>query len=182
MWKTNETNMLFLTTQECKERAIAKGFAPDPTGKQFIRPHSKLNAIRISTEQVNHKSYALARTLVKWLDQSSGALLWITEYGIWPSSENLHLYNRLRKSYGDSSKLDVTPGHFFGSGEEDDLISFLELSLRFGWGGYLFGASTNNYFILSHDGWVAFETVTTLDGPVSDAIKLGVVYKTFEAA
>ena len=29
------------------------------------------------------------------------ALVWITEWGIWGSSENWHLYYKLRQSYGD---------------------------------------------------------------------------------
>ena len=66
-------------------------------------------------------------------------LLWITEWGIWPSSENWHIYYKLRQSYGDGHLLHESPGHFFLNFECEDLASFLQLAMLNGWGGYVLG-------------------------------------------
>ena len=52
-------------------------------------------------------------------------LLWITEWSIWPSSENWHLHYKLRHSYGDLRLLHEAPGHLFLGHESEDLASFL---------------------------------------------------------
>jgi hypothetical protein len=42
--------------------------------------------------------------------------LWISEYGIWPSTENWHLYYALRQKYGDTAdQLDTMPCRRIGS-------------------------------------------------------------------
>ena len=48
---------------------------------------------------------ALARMIVSWFGTFRGCLLYVDEYGIWSSSENDHLYYRLRNSYGDQRLL-----------------------------------------------------------------------------
>jgi hypothetical protein len=83
-------------------------------------------------------------------------LLWITEWGIWPSSENWQIYYRLRQSYGDHRELHDAPGHLFLNFEKDDLASFLQIAMLNGWGGYvLFEADYLNAFF-SHDEYIDF--------------------------
>ena len=60
-------------------------------------------------------------------------LLWITEWSIWPSSENLHLYYRLRHTYGDHRLLHEAPGHLFLEYESEDLATFLQVAMLNGW-------------------------------------------------
>ena len=67
----------------------------------------------------------------------SPALVWITEWGIWGSSENWHLYYKLRRSYGDLRLLHEAPGHLFLGHESEDLTSFLQIAMLNGWGGYI---------------------------------------------
>jgi len=84
-------------------------------------------------------------------------LLWITEWGIWPSSENWHLYYKLRQSYGDQRLLHEAPGHLFQNFETDDLASFLQVAATNGWGGYILPASPyppKAFF--SHDEYIDF--------------------------
>jgi hypothetical protein len=83
-------------------------------------------------------------------------LLWITEFKIWPSSENWNLYYRLRGSYGDTASLYDRPGHVFSSDEVDDLTSFLQLSALFGWGGYLLSEANSVNCFFSHDEFIDF--------------------------
>ena len=84
------------------------------------------------------------------------SLLFITEWGIWPSSENWHLYYKLRQSYGDTRLLQDAPGHLFLGHETEDLASFLQLSMLNGWGGYVLTQAdyVNSFF--SHDEYIDF--------------------------
>jgi hypothetical protein len=83
-------------------------------------------------------------------------LLWITEWGIWPSSENWHLYYRLRESYGDRRLLHDAPGHLFLEHEAEDIASFLQLAMLNGWGGYLIPQINDVRMFFSHDEYIDF--------------------------
>lgn len=81
-------------------------------------------------------------------------VLWITEFGIWPSSENMHLYYALRQWNGDAEVLNAKPVHVFNGREIQNLISFLHVSLDGGWGGYLFTRYADFVVYFSHDGYL----------------------------
>jgi hypothetical protein len=79
------------------------------------------------------------------------------EHDIWPSSENWHLYYRLRQSYGDPRLLHEAPGHLFLDYEAADFVTFLQLAVSFGWGAEILphltaGAGARAF--LSHDEFV----------------------------
>lgn len=83
-------------------------------------------------------------------------LLWITEWGIWPSSENWHLYYRLRQSYLDQRLLDEAPGHLCLEHETEDLASFLQVAMQNGWGGYVLTEADYANAFFSHDEFIDF--------------------------
>jgi hypothetical protein len=83
-------------------------------------------------------------------------LLWVTEWGIWPSSENWHLYYKLRQTYGDQRLLHELPGHLFLEHEEEDLASFLQIAMLNGWGGYVLTHANNVNAFFSHDEYINF--------------------------
>jgi hypothetical protein len=84
------------------------------------------------------------------------SLLWVTEWGIWDSTENAHLYYRLRQSYGDQRLLPAAPGHLFLGYEAEDLSSFLQLCMLNGWGGYLLTEIDYVNVFFSHDEYIDF--------------------------
>lgn len=79
-------------------------------------------------------------------------LLWITGWGVWASSENWHLYYRVRQSYGDLGLLEDVPGHLFLSYEGADLISFLQMGILFGWDMQILPSQGYGYATVSHEG------------------------------
>ena len=83
-------------------------------------------------------------------------LLWITEWGIWESSENWHLYYRLRQSYEDRRLIEEAPAHMFFDYEANDLISFLQIGLASGWDISLLSQDRYSHVFISHDEWVEF--------------------------
>ena len=95
------------------------------------------------------------------LEPRSECLLWVTQFGLWRSSENWHLYYKLRQSYGDIRLLDEAPGHLFLNFEEPDFVSFLQFGILAGWDMWLIpqldcGEPDTARVFVSHDEWVAF--------------------------
>ena len=83
-------------------------------------------------------------------------MLFITEWGIWPSSENWHLYYKLRQTYGDQRLLQETPGLLFLEHEAEDLASFLQIAMLNGWGGYVLTQANYVNAFFSHDEYINF--------------------------
>lgn len=87
-------------------------------------------------------------------------LLWVKEFGIFKSSENLHLYYRLRQSYGDLRLLHEANGHLFLEYEDADLASFLQIGIVNGWDMHVFpalayGGPDTARAVICHDEWIA---------------------------
>jgi len=78
--------------------------------------------------------------------------------GVWGSSENLHLYYRVRESYGDRRQLAAAPGHLFAKHEGGDLATFIQLALIFGWDFYLLTSPAYHMAFVSHDEFIEFYT------------------------
>jgi len=103
-----------------------------------------------------HRIYFLAHWIATSLTYRTPALLWITEWGIWPSSENWHLYYKLRHTYGDYRLLHEAPGHLFLPHETEDLASFLQIAMLNGWGGYVQTGADYVNVLFSHDEYLDF--------------------------
>jgi hypothetical protein len=99
---------------------------------------------------------AFCRQLERALQPREACLLWVTDWSIWPSSENLHLYYQLRQSYGDRRQLGDAPGHLFLDYEAADLVSFLQVGLLCGWDMHLLPSVGYARAFVSHDEYVEF--------------------------
>jgi transglutaminase-like putative cysteine protease len=141
--------MRFYTEQECKTwLSDRKREKPD-----------KLKDIHV--EHVDyppepHRIFYIAHWIATHLTYRRPVLLWITEWGIWPSSENWHLYYKLRQSYGDLRLLHESPGHLFLEHEAEDLASFLQIAMLNGWGGYVLTQADYVNAFFSHDEYIDF--------------------------
>lgn len=141
--------MRFYTTDECEAWLKA-------------RERSKPEAVngrlplRIPYPREPYRMFFVAHRIATELTFRMPALLWVTEWGIWPSSENWHLYYRLRQSHGDHRLLDEAPGHLFLEYEAEDLASFLQLSMLNGWGGYVLTHANYANAFFSHDEYLDF--------------------------
>jgi len=148
----------FCTSDECeawlKERERLKPDTVDSSLRLCVDYPSEVNRI-----------YYFAHWISTRLTYRQPALLWITEWGIWSSTENWHLYYRLRQSYGDNLLLDEAPGHLFLEHEAEDLASFLQLSMLNGWGGYVLTNANYTNLFFSHDEYIKFfsENMNNLD-------------------
>jgi hypothetical protein len=174
--------MRFFTQEECLESAKMSGFRVDLVKMELVRPSADVFAVGLNLEQAKAEARAISKMVTSWLSCSSSALLWITQFGIWPSRERWELYYNLRRSLGDDRSVETAPGHH-SDWADAALVEFFELALRFGWGGYLLGDfadARGTLGILSHDGWLAFETPMALDTIIVDLEGMGLVYQRFD--
>jgi len=168
--------MFFKTTAECAEIARMLGFDADWQRNTINKSTSTpVHAVRANFAQRKGATYAFARRIASWVNLgfTRNSLLWITEHSVWQSSENLHLYYKLRQSYNDYLALGEAPGHQFMYFEEVDLATFIDLVIQFRWGGFLFG-SAKIYMTISHDEWILLESDETLDKVIADLEKFDV--------
>lgn len=94
---------------------------------------------------------ALSRMLVSFLDVSEEALLWITEWGIWPSCEDWKLFYVFRESIGEHRPLIEKPSHLFSSQDLDSVTSIVSMVLYFLWGALIISPANNLIIRISHD-------------------------------
>ena len=141
----------FLTEEECRkwlseEQRDARGYPTlDTPGWHGKRGKEIHNAGR---------AWYLSQSVVP----SSRYLLWVVETDIF--HENLHLYYRMRESYGDRRLLYQAPGHQFLDYETADMASFLQIGIANGWDMFLLGDHDYGRLFVSHDEYydVAFRS------------------------
>jgi hypothetical protein len=149
--------MHFLTPDECRQWASPNGVAYDAEGLPERLP-AALGHVRFLLPTIPQVT-SLCQYLSKCLEPRHECLLWVTLTDVWPSSENWHLYYRLRQSYGDGRQLHEAPGHLFLDYEVPEFCTFVQVGVLCGWDMFLLprlsygGPGTAQAFI-SHDEWI----------------------------
>jgi hypothetical protein len=169
--------VFFKTLAECQELTERFGFTAEPTRNRIKRSTGTLQGLRIPFAKADLSTYVLARRICSWFGQTRYCLLWVTEFGIWSQTENLHLYYLVRRAYRDQRAIFEAPGHAFLSYEEPDLITFIDLMLQLGWGGFLVGTPNSRHITISHDEWVMIESDEELDSVIPDLDELGLSHQ-----
>lgn len=103
------------------------------------------------TELGARKKTALAKMLAARFCESGGGMLWIVEWGVWPSCENFALFYGYRKSLDETRLLDDSPGHIFTASDKETVFSLLSVAFYFIWGGVLSDMSGDVVLRFSHD-------------------------------
>jgi hypothetical protein len=97
------------------------------------------------------KKTGLAKLLADVAGGGSECLVWITGYGVWPSSENMALFDGYRKSLGENRSVDEAPVHVFSNKDLKELESITALALYFFWDALLLDQSQGILIEISHD-------------------------------
>jgi len=134
--------------EKCEVRLTDRG-APE-------RPSTQRHHVRLDIPQSFTRLTWFCQHLERSLQPRDTCLMWVTDWGVWGSSENLHLYYRLRQSHGDLRLLHEAPGHLFLSYEAPDLVSFLQVGIICGWDIHLVPTVGYARAFLSHDEYVEF--------------------------
>jgi hypothetical protein len=150
--------MKTLTVAESAKWCTTRGIELDTRGMPR-HPGKDLHYLRFEVPTSVHRLAWFCRFIEAKLQPRNQCLLWVTSWGVWESSENWHLYYRLRQSYKDSRLLEEAPGHLFLEFETHDLVSFLQVGLTAGWDMHLLPSGGYSRAFMSHDGWVEFALV-----------------------
>ena len=86
-------------------------------------------------------------------------LLYINEYGVWPSSENMYLFDGYRKSIEIESKIYEKPSHIIGENENIEFYCILGMILYFYMGCMIIPIKNQDEIIkISHDEFIEVYT------------------------
>jgi hypothetical protein len=112
------------------------------------------------------KKTAISAMLCSFFKKEQESLLWINEYGIWPSSEDGNLFAGFRKSLGISESLFEKPGHVFSMQDNISIKSILCMVLYFCWGAFIIPGSKAFCIKVTHDEQLVVfaENKSTLEG------------------
>jgi hypothetical protein len=101
---------------------------------------------------------ALARLLSNLFLRDCSVLLYVSGWGVWPSSENLDLFYGYRRSSGERRTLREAPAHLFEPTDVDTFVSVLSMVLFFLWDAWISDVEGKTLVRVSHDEW--FEVFT----------------------
>jgi hypothetical protein len=96
------------------------------------------------------KKTALTRALISSIDSPGEGLLWVTEWGVFPSCENMALFDGYRRSLGEERSLHAAPGHVFEGADVRELECLTDLVLYFFWSAAVIDAGAS-WLRISHD-------------------------------
>jgi hypothetical protein len=159
--------MWCLTKEESRDWCEGRGLTLDAAAHPVVdgRAHSIITPFSGTNFS---KLLWLSDVLAAGLVPFDECLLWVTLWGVWSSSENWHLFYRLRETYGERRRLWHAPGHLFLKHESPDLTTFIQLALIFGWDFYLIPAPGYHAAFVSHDEYLKF---STNDGETADRVQ-----------
>ena len=162
--------MWYLSNEEAKDWCLGRGLQIDEERRPVIS--TRAHCITKSLTQLKPLRLTwMSRWIAEYLQPYQECLLWVTLWDVWNSSENFHLYYRLRESYGDRRQLSAAPGHLFGSHESSDLATFIELALIFGWDFYLLTSPEYQTAFVSHDEFMQLCTNNASAAKEAEALK-----------
>lgn len=123
-----------------------------PDGKLSLSsfPHRTSCKIPVDAGLKNRFSKLLASLH----DDDEEALLWINEYGIWPSREDWVLFDGFRRSLGEDGPIYMKPGHIFSKNDIQPVGSLLAMVLYFSLGAVLVSAQKGAVIKVSHDDFI----------------------------
>ncbi len=144
--------MKIISEQECQEwlkTKLSTAFSLEAVMGDYTH--------RVSYQLPNDtgKKTVLARVLTGSIDTEEPGLFWITAWGIFPSSENMALFDGYRKSLGDSRPIHAAPGHIFDKSDLQQLECLFDLALYFNWDATLFCGTRNIVIRTSHDEYIS---------------------------
>jgi hypothetical protein len=143
--------MQTLTKNEAIKWCGSHGVALDERG----RPAKPEDAESFPVPADTGRKIALVAGELHGFEPVEEYLVWVTDWGVWPSSERPHIFDRFRASYGEHRTLVDVPAHVFRTGEYEDAQSLVTLCVLFLWDVFVVGTGGATLHF-SHDehGWV----------------------------
>jgi hypothetical protein len=88
--------------------------------------------------------------------RGSKALVRFDQWGVWPSGERMHVFERFLASYGETRPLNEISSFLFATDEHEDLVSFVTIGVLFLWDVHVIASRAKHLLYYSHDehGWM----------------------------
>jgi hypothetical protein len=103
-------------------------------------------------KDAGERVYLVAKSMASF-ETSREVLIWFDDWSVWPSSQRMHLFDRLRLSYGESRSLSAVPAQIFDQSEFEDVVSFVTLGVLFLFDCYVICSDGKEILFFSHDEW-----------------------------
>ena len=94
--------------------------------------------------------YLSRRAMEEFADEPT-VLVWLNDWSVWPSGQRMHIFDRLRMSYGENRPIIEAPAQVFQQLEIEDAISFVTLAVIFLWDCYVITPNRARFLFFSHD-------------------------------
>jgi hypothetical protein len=105
----------------------------------------------------------VAAHCVRQLHSWDECLLWVTQWGVWPSAEDWPRYYNARGAHGERRSLEAAPAQVFRFDESALLVEFTTLVLENAWDAHIVPVRalrpTGQRILISHDEWVEVRSV-----------------------
>lgn len=153
------TSMRFLEINEVWEWCGRTGFPLDAHSRLVDDPTltERIKWLYASGERSGREP-GLAEDAVAALGSWDECLLWITEWGVWPSTEDWPRYYAARGALRERRSLETAPGQLFGLSERALLVEFLTQVMENGWDAWVLPTlgdrSLGRRVEISHDEWI----------------------------
>ncbi len=139
--------MRIISEAECRSWVCEK--LQEPFSWHAVERRHSLSVTYLLPSDAGRKT-ALARALTALIDLPGEGLLWITEWGVFPSCENMALFDGYRRSLHDERSVHAAPGHVFRESDLREVECLLDLVLYFFWDATVFDAGST-WLRISHD-------------------------------
>ena len=141
--------MKTLSEPECRRWCRAHAIPLDD--RNGPAPFSSKRVEHFAIPSDSGRRIALVKQQVDVFRKSSSVLVWIIQWGVWPSSERMHIFERFRLSYGIEAPLIDRPGHVLSRKEFEDTLSLVTLAALFFWDCYVLTPRNRAALFYSHD-------------------------------
>jgi len=141
-----------LSSSEAKKWCIAQGARFGTRGF----PEAQRSSSSFKIPEDAGRRIALVAEHLRGFHSVGKTLVWFDDWGVWPSGQRIHIFERFLASYGERRPLIEVPAFLFGRQDFEDLISFVTLGVLFLWDVHVIGAKARHLVFYSHDevGWV----------------------------
>lgn len=127
---------------------------------------SVVNSRNFDIKWEQHLEYSVLARKLGQLFRGKKAYIHFHEFGVWPSSENWHLFRALCHFCLQNKEFDLHCCIEFLKADGEALTSFLQLGLQFGWGGLII-SDIDHWFYFSHDSWGCLASSSEADAALA---------------
>jgi hypothetical protein len=154
--------MRFLTPTQWQEWCVERQVPLCDAG--WIRPDIGAEHFHIADlpyPSDSGQKVSLARRLFSLVASQPETLVLVDDWAVWPSSQHLPLFTRIREALDEKRPLIEAPGHLVDTSDADDAISIVATSLLFIWDCYGISSTGRDAFYISHDEYCYFASRDT---------------------